>query len=112
MNYYFVYAHPEPRSLNGSLKDHAVKKLVEAGHEVQVSDLYGMKFKAVADHEDFPDRDAEERLVYHRASGDAYHGNTQSPDVRAEQDKLLRGHAAEPGLTPLRSVGHVPGDTR
>ena len=89
MNYLFVYAHPEPRSLNGSLKDHAAKKLVEAGHAVQVSDLYAMKFKAVADAEDFPERDAEERLVYHRASGDAYHGNTQSADVRAEQDKLL-----------------------
>jgi hypothetical protein len=23
-----------------------------------------------------------------------------------------RGHAAEPGLTPLRSVGHTPGDPR
>ncbi len=89
MNYFIVYAHPEPRSLNGSLKDFAVAALVAAGHQVRVSDLYAMKFKASADAEDFPERDPGERLVYHRASGDAFHGGTQSPDVAAEQASLL-----------------------
>lgn len=45
MNVFIVYAHPEPRSLNGSLKDFAVSVLIKAGHQVQVSDLYAMKFK-------------------------------------------------------------------
>ncbi len=89
MKYLIVYAHPEPRSLNGALKDHAVTELTRRGHEVQVSDLYAMKWKASADAEDFPGRDPGERLVYHRASGEAYHGGTQSPDVAAEQAKLL-----------------------
>jgi len=89
MKYFFVYAHPEPRSLNASLLAAATQALGAAGHEVQVSDLHAMKFKAVADADDFPARDRAERLVYHRASGDAYHGGTQSPDIAAEQRKLL-----------------------
>ena len=32
MRYFIVYAHPEPRSLNGSLKDAAVQALTQAGH--------------------------------------------------------------------------------
>ncbi|BAN98301.1 NAD(P)H dehydrogenase (quinone) [Plautia stali symbiont] len=43
MNVLIVYAHPEPRSLNGSLKDFAVNHLQQAGHQVQVSDLYAMQ---------------------------------------------------------------------
>jgi NAD(P)H dehydrogenase (quinone) len=43
MKILIVYAHPEPTSLNGSLKDLAVKVLKEEGHEVIVSDLYQMK---------------------------------------------------------------------
>jgi NAD(P)H dehydrogenase (quinone) len=93
VKYLIVYAHPEPRSLNAALKDHAVAELTRAGHEVEVSDLYAMKWKASADGDDFPERDAAERLVYHRASGDAFHGGTQSPDVAAEQAKLLRADA-------------------
>ena len=89
MRYLIVYAHPEPRSLNGALKDHAVASLVAAEHEVQVSDLYAMRFKAVADADDFPARDAAERLVYHHASGVAYATGAQSPDIAAEQAKLL-----------------------
>jgi NAD(P)H dehydrogenase (quinone) len=39
MNVLLVYAHPEPRSLNGALKNFAVQRLQAAGHSVQVSDL-------------------------------------------------------------------------
>ncbi len=88
MKYFIVYAHPEPRSLNGALLEQAVASLTAAGHEVRVSDLHAMNFKAVADAADFPQRDPTERLVYHRASGEAYHGGTQSPDIAAEQEKL------------------------
>jgi NAD(P)H dehydrogenase (quinone) len=89
LRYLIVYAHPEPKSLNGALKDHAVATLVQAGHEVQVSDLYAMRFKAIADADDFPMHESGERLVYHRASGDAYATGKQSADVVAEQEKLL-----------------------
>ncbi len=54
MNVLIVYAHPEPRSLNGALKDFAVARLEAAGHAVQVSDLYAMGWKAVLDAGDSP----------------------------------------------------------
>lgn len=88
MKVLIVYAHPEPLSLNGSLKDFAVSVLSEK-HEVKVSDLYAMKWKAVADGDDFPQRDPMERLNYAMASKEAFASGTQLPDVIAEQEKLL-----------------------
>lgn len=44
---------PEPTSLNSWLKDLAVSTLENAGHEVRVSDLYSMNWKAVADAADY-----------------------------------------------------------
>ncbi|CAH3345569.1 hypothetical protein AI2636V1_0440 [Klebsiella pneumoniae] len=38
MKVLLIYAHPEPRSLNGALKNFAIRHLQQAGHEVQVSD--------------------------------------------------------------------------
>ena len=49
MNIFIVYCHPEPKSLNGTLKNLAVKILKENGHQIKISDLYGMKFKATLD---------------------------------------------------------------
>ena len=52
MKILLVYAHPEPRSLNGALKDFTVQHLQNAGHDVQVSDLYAMRWKAGLDAND------------------------------------------------------------
>ena len=89
MNVHIVYAHPEPRSLNGALKDLAVETLTGLGHAVKVSDLYAMGWKAQADGADFLDRADAERLNYARESGRAFATGTQTPDVIAEQEKLL-----------------------
>ncbi len=89
MRYFIVYAHPEPRSLNGSLKDAAVQALEAAGHQVRISDLYAMGFKAQADADDFPARDSKERLFYHRASGDAFASGALAADVVREHEKLF-----------------------
>ncbi|MGI5219399.1 NAD(P)H-dependent oxidoreductase [Nocardia sp. CA-290969] len=83
-----VYAHPEPKSLNGSLKDLAVSTLEAAGHTVQVSDLYAMNWKAVVDATDFG-ADASSRLNVALASGRAFDAGTLTADVHAEQQKLL-----------------------
>lgn len=88
MRYFIVYAHPEPRSLNGSLKDAAVAALQSAGHVVEVSDLYAMRFKAVADADDFPNRPPGARLIYHVESQQAYETGGLPPDVKEEQRKL------------------------
>lgn len=89
MNIFIVHAHPEPKSLNGALKDLAVETLTGLGHAVQVSDLYAMGWKAVADAADFQQLENPERLVYHHESKQAFQQGTQSADVAAEQQKLL-----------------------
>src|SRR5579863_2304798 len=45
MKILIVYAHPEPKSFNGAMKNHAVEVLTGAGHEVVVSDLYALGFE-------------------------------------------------------------------
>jgi len=90
MKYLFIYAHPEPRSLSGHLKTSGVGALEAAGHDVIVSDLYAMKWKATADGDDFPGRrDAANPLVYGHESKTAFADGSQSPDVAEEQRKLL-----------------------
>lgn len=84
-----IHAHPDPRSLSSALKDVAVATLTAQGHEVRVSDLYAMGWKAVADSDDFKDHDPSARLHYAVASKESYLGGTQVPDVAAEQEKLL-----------------------
>ncbi|MCZ7153814.1 NAD(P)H-dependent oxidoreductase, partial [Salmonella enterica] len=62
MNVLLVYAHPEPRSLNGAIRDFAVERLKAAGHTVQVSDLYAMRWKATLDAADNLGHRAGERF--------------------------------------------------
>jgi NAD(P)H dehydrogenase (quinone) len=90
LKYLIVYAHPEPASLTGHLKDRAVAALRHAGHDVEVSDLYAMKWKASADADDFPARsDPAAPLSYERASKEAFATGTQAPEVAEEQRKML-----------------------
>lgn len=89
MNVFLVYAHPEPRSLNGALKDLAVDTLTGLGHAVEVSDLYGMRWNPVADAGDFRAPAAPERLRYAHESRNAYLGGTQAEEIVAEQRKLI-----------------------
>jgi len=88
MNVLLVYAHPEPRSLNGALKDFAVQRLARNGHAVQVSDLYAMKWKAALDADDNTAYPLGERYAPVRGSKLAYTNGTQSADVVREQEKL------------------------
>ncbi|MFE5601687.1 NAD(P)H-dependent oxidoreductase [Streptomyces coelicoflavus] len=83
-----VHAHPEPRSLNGSLKDLAVSTLEAAGHEVRVSDLYAMDWKAGVDAADYREH-ATNPLRVVPSSGRAYEAGALTADVAAEQEKLL-----------------------
>ncbi|KUO18424.1 NAD(P)H-dependent oxidoreductase [Streptomyces dysideae] len=83
-----VSAHPEPRSLNAALTDFAVGHLRAAGHEVKVSDLYAMKWKAAVDADDIPDHAADQRLDILAAQERATLAGRLSADVTAEQDKV------------------------
>jgi len=88
MNVLIVYAHPEPRSLNGALRDFAVRRLQAAGHRVQVSDLYAMRWNPLIDTQDSLAFEAGQRFDVSMASKQAYESGTQSADIAAEQDKL------------------------
>ena len=88
MNVLWLYAHPDPRSLNGSLRDEGLRKLTELGHDYRISDLYAMGWKAAVDHADFADLTPGDRLAVASASQAAYRSGRLSPDVAAEQEKL------------------------
>lgn len=89
MNVLLVYAHPEPRSLNGSIRDFVVTRLHDAGHAVQVSDLYAMHWKATLDADDSIGRQPEARFDPSLASRHAFENGLQSEDIAREQEKLL-----------------------
>lgn len=90
MKYLIVFAHPEhERSFQRSLLDHAVSALEGAGHEVIVSDLYGMTFNPVASGDDFKTRRFEDRLQYDREQKAAVANGSLADDIAAELDKLL-----------------------
>lgn len=89
MNVLWVLAHPEARSLNGALHSAGLAALRDAGHEVEVSDLYAMKWNPVVDRADFGLGD-EPRLHVGPASSAALDQGTLSPDILAEQAKLER----------------------
>ncbi|WP_224403008.1 NAD(P)H-dependent oxidoreductase [Pseudonocardia sp. ICBG1034] len=87
MRVLWVLAHPEPRSLNGALKDAGVAALERAGHEVVVSDLHAMAWNPVVTAADYG-YDPDERFRVGPVSAQAYAAGALSADVRAEQDKV------------------------
>jgi NAD(P)H dehydrogenase (quinone) len=90
MKIFLVHAHPEPKSFTAAMKDLAVATLTEAGHSVEVSDLYAMRFQPVAQASDFGVRSNPDYLVYaleQRANDQA---GALAPDIAAELDKLKR----------------------
>ncbi|EMR6442847.1 NAD(P)H-dependent oxidoreductase, partial [Klebsiella pneumoniae] len=89
MKVLLIYAHPEPRSLNGALKNFAIRHLQQAGHEVQVSDLYAMRWKAGYDADDSGAPPVGEFWRPTLDSKQAFAQGTQSADIVAEQEKLL-----------------------
>lgn len=88
MKVLYVYAHQEPTSFNAALKDTALSALKEKGHEVKVSDLYAMKFKAILDAEDFPDRKKPEVFKPFLEAIHASKTGAFSADIKAEMEKV------------------------
>jgi len=88
-----VFAHPEPTSLTRQLVDVTIETLEAQGHEIMRSDLYGMRWKAVFDEHDFPERSNPERLSFIMESAHAYATGRQTEDVATEQAKLLSADA-------------------
>jgi len=88
MNVFIVFAHPEPNSLNGVMKDLAAKLLRDKGHEVKISDLYGMRFKAVLDESDFSQRQNNEQFNPMIEQMNAVGTGSLSQDIKDEVEKI------------------------
>lgn len=89
MKVLLVFAHPEPRSLNGALRDVAIAELKAQGHEVRISDLYADGWKSQVDRADFPAQAAAARFRPAVVSSEAFAGDTLTDDVKGEIEKLL-----------------------
>ena len=90
MNVLIVYAHEEPKSFNGAMKDSAVQVLQGLGHSVVVSDLYAMRFNPVGGKQDFTVLADPDFFKYGVEQTKASEAKTFSAEVAAEQDKLFR----------------------
>ncbi|MBO6638215.1 MAG: NAD(P)H-dependent oxidoreductase [Roseitalea sp.] len=89
MNVLIVYAHPEPASMNGALKDCAVETLEADGHHVEVSDLHAMKFEAVATADDFQVVQNESFFKYQVEQAKTHTNQTgYCAEIEAEHRKL------------------------
>jgi NAD(P)H dehydrogenase (quinone) len=88
MNVLIIYAHPEPNSLNGFMKDLAAKTLRDNGHKVKISDLYGMKFKATLDQEDFSQRKDNEIFNPIMEQINALGTGSIAQDIKDEVEKI------------------------
>jgi len=89
MNCLIVYAHPEPASFNGALKNLAVQELERMGHTVVVSDLYSMGWNPALGPADFDDRADADYLDLSKEQEHAFAHGGQSADVLAEQAKVM-----------------------
>ncbi|CCC71512.1 hypothetical protein NCAS_0H02020 [Naumovozyma castellii] len=90
MKVFIVFAHPDRRSFNGSLLKETIGQFEADGHEVRVTDLYGQKWKAQIDEDDFPITHKKgERLHIGSASGEAFVNKELTKDVMEEIEKLL-----------------------
>ncbi|XP_072459781.1 ribosyldihydronicotinamide dehydrogenase [quinone]-like isoform X3 [Notamacropus eugenii] len=84
-----VYAHQEPKSMNGSLKDAAVTELTNQGCQVTVSDLYAMNFEPRATKKDFAGPlNNSDFFNYGIEAHEAYKKGFLSSDVIEEQKKV------------------------
>lgn len=88
MKVLWVYAHPEECSLSATLRDAGTAAVRADGHDLEVSDLYMMSWKAALDRDDVGDL-SDPPTEISRATKRAFEAGTLSDDIRAEQAKLL-----------------------
>ncbi|KAG8571585.1 hypothetical protein GDO81_011709 [Engystomops pustulosus] len=88
-NVLIVYAHQEPKSMNGSLKNIAVDVLSKMGCSVTVSDLYAMNFNAVTTRNDIAgDLCNPQHFSYGVETMEAYKKGCLCEDILKEQEKI------------------------
>jgi NAD(P)H dehydrogenase (quinone) len=83
----WVSAHPEPRSLNGSLRHAGTQHLLQAGHEVIESDLYSMGWNPVLSEDGLVPPGDRFRIT--DDTRQAYVEHRLPDDIEHEQQKIL-----------------------
>lgn len=81
MKVFIVYCHPSKDSFTHDVYKSFERGLIEAGHELLLSDLYEMDFKTDMSEEEYL------RETYYKAEG------TKSKDVLIEQEKIQSSDA-------------------
>ncbi|GGD32859.1 NAD(P)H dehydrogenase [Microbacterium faecale] len=89
----WISAHPEPRSLNGSLRRDGIAALRSMGHTVIESDLYAMGWDPVVRRNNLSSERIEGRLEVTRHGREAQVTGNVPDDVAAEQEKIRRSDA-------------------
>jgi NAD(P)H dehydrogenase (quinone) len=89
MKVLIVYAHPEPKSFNSAMKELAVSVIKGQGHEVKISDLYAMNFKAPLGRDAFLELTNTGLVNYVMDLKTAYEKQKLTDDIKKEQEKLL-----------------------
>ncbi|XP_044150746.1 ribosyldihydronicotinamide dehydrogenase [quinone] isoform X2 [Bufo gargarizans] len=88
-NVLIVYAHQEPKSMNGSLKNTAVDVLSKMGCRVTISDLYAMNFNAAATRSDITgDLCNPQHFSYGVETMEAFKNGCLCEDILKEQNKI------------------------
>ena len=90
MNVLIVHAHAEAKSFNTELMTLAKEQLTQAGHSVEVSDLYEMNWNPVASADDFAQRKSPDYLVYALEQRYNFDQQAIAPDIAIEIAKLQK----------------------
>lgn len=90
MHVLLVYAHPEPNSFNGALRDAIVEEVRDRGHSIEVSDLYADDFHARGGPADVTARRNDAFFHYQAEQTAAARAHTFAAELKREQDKLRR----------------------
>jgi NAD(P)H dehydrogenase (quinone) len=85
-----LYAHPEPTSFCGALKDAAVETIQALGHVATVSDLYGEGFNPVAGRHDFSTVANPARFHYQTEQLHAAAQGAFSAELKREQERFAK----------------------
>jgi len=88
MKVLLVFAHPEPRSFCGAMRDTAMEVLSATGHELRRSDLYSMGFDPVGDRKDFLTVADPQFFKYQKEQLVASDRGGFAPGLAAEMAKL------------------------
>ncbi len=88
MNILLVYAHNDPSSFTAALHNTAQEVMIQAGHTVVVSDLYGVGFNPTAEKYDFTTLSGEHYNYMHEQEVAAKQDWAYSPDIVEELQKV------------------------